>query len=173
MSTDTREALTARELWETIKILGLSNEKLALEAIRAALATQPAQPSAQGAAVAHTSERHFALREAHCIAAGDAFWAARPGTADDARRIAFDAGFVRGFDAGEKVYASAPAAPAPPEPSALPVAGALTPLTHEQIKAIRKQCVGLNSGELYAELFARAIERAHGIAPKAAQETKA
>jgi len=52
--TDTREALAARQLWETIKILGLSNEKLALEAIRAALATQPvAQPSAQGEAVAH------------------------------------------------------------------------------------------------------------------------
>jgi hypothetical protein len=81
----------------------------AAERCRAALAQVP---SAQG--TAYTSERHFALREAHCIRAAEDFWNDRPGTKDDGRMIAFDAGFVRGFDAGTKLTeertAQAPAA---------------------------------------------------------------
>ena len=46
---------------------------------------------------AYTSEQHFALREAYCIAAGDAYFEARPFAPGDPR-ITFDAGFVRGFD---------------------------------------------------------------------------
>ena len=67
----------------------------------------PAQavPSAQP--VAHTSERHFALREAHCIKAQDDYFAARPVEDGAMQRKAFDAGFARGFDAGEKVYYTA------------------------------------------------------------------
>lgn len=37
------------------------------------------------------------------------------------------------------------------------------PLTDEQIESIRRQCVGVCSGEVYSSMFARAIERAHGI----------
>ena len=46
---------------------------------------------------AYTSEKHFALRGAYCIAAGDAYFEARPFAPGDPR-ITFDAGFVRGFD---------------------------------------------------------------------------
>lgn len=48
---------------------------------------------------AYTSERHFALREAHCIKAGDDYYAARPHlNGKGPRRETFDAGFERGFD---------------------------------------------------------------------------
>lgn len=47
----------------------------------------------------YTREQHFALREAHCIAAGDAYFEVRPHlTAFGPHRLTFDAGFVRGFD---------------------------------------------------------------------------
>lgn len=68
-------------------------------------------------AVAHTSERHFALREAHCIAALDAYFEPRPVEDGAMSRRAFEAGFTRGFDAGEKVYAPPPErATADPQP---------------------------------------------------------
>lgn len=95
---------------------GMPEAKEICREARAALSAQPV-----AGAVAHTSERHFALREAHCIAASEAFWKARPGTEDTGRRIAFDAGFVRGFDAGEKVYAAPQPQAAPaPEPVCQP-----------------------------------------------------
>ena len=84
-----------------------------------------AAPEAQQAAgqEPYTSDRHFALREAHCIGDGEKFWKARPGTdKDNGRAIAFDDGYVRGFDKGTEL-ADARAA----------LAQRREPLTDEQI----------------------------------------
>lgn len=43
------------------------------------------------------------------------------------------------------------------------VSASLVPLTDEQIELIRRNCTGRMSGEFFCQLFARAIERAHGI----------
>jgi len=52
----------------------------------------------------YTREQHFALREAHCIAAGDAYFEVRPHLdAYVQRRSAFDDGFARGFDKGTEL----------------------------------------------------------------------
>lgn len=77
-----------------------------ITALKAALTERGQEP--------YTRERHFALCEAHCIAAADAFWKARPGTKDDGRAIAFDAGFVRGFDRGAELEGQRLAALAEP-----------------------------------------------------------
>ena len=61
-----------------------------------------------GEPVAHTTERHIALREGHSIAAEDAYFAPRPVEDGAMQRRAFQQGFQRGFDAGEKVYATPP-----------------------------------------------------------------
>jgi hypothetical protein len=81
-----------------------------IERLEAALAADEAR-----APVAHTSERHFALREAHGHADEEAYFKARPHLDAIGQRVAFRAGHVRGFDAAEKAYAHppAPAAQAP------------------------------------------------------------
>lgn len=73
-----------------------------LDRLEAARATPPTEPVA-----AHTSERRFALREAHENAAERDYFDARPQIDTDDRRNVFKHGFDRGFDAGEKVYLSA------------------------------------------------------------------
>ncbi len=60
--------------------------------------------------VAHTTERHIALREGHAIKSEDDYFDARPRHDTQDRRHYFRAGFERGFDAGEKVYTSPPPA---------------------------------------------------------------
>lgn len=63
------------------------------------------------ARIKRTTEWHIAMREAHQIHDGDAYFAARPGKFNVPRnRDLFEAGYQRGFDAGEKVYAAAPVA---------------------------------------------------------------
>lgn len=64
--------------------------------------------------VARTSERHFALREAHLISVEEAYFDARPVVDTPSTRRYFRAGFERGFDAAEKAY---PAHPTPAEPA--------------------------------------------------------
>jgi hypothetical protein len=60
-----------------------------------------------------TAERHFALREAHAIGASDAYFKAWPTHDNDAGRMLFERGFVRGFDSHARIIerAAAPAAP--------------------------------------------------------------
>ena len=78
----------------------MHNALIAESALRAAL-------EAQQEPVPHTtSERHFALREAHEHSSTEDYFAARPSFDGPDERKAFRAGFVRGFDAGEKVYAA-------------------------------------------------------------------
>ena len=99
-----RAAFDELELIGTPTESGTSMRNRVYRAMLAAAPQAPAEPAAQ--AVAHTSERHFALREAHEIAAEEAFFQARPELEGGGFRPMFNAGFVRGFDAAEKVYAT-------------------------------------------------------------------
>lgn len=86
-------------------------------AMLAAAPTAPAQAASGGEVVAYTSERHFALREAHGHRSEEDYFAARPNLDGPDERTTFRAGFAR----GEKVYAtpaSAPPAGDPPAPTA-------------------------------------------------------
>lgn len=97
--------------------------------LRAALASDAAAPAESAGPVAHTSERHFALREAHGHADEAAYFAARPQLDGDDRRSVFRAGHQRGFDAAEKVYAHPPAKRVPlawMRPSIFPECEAVT-----------------------------------------------
>lgn len=84
----------------------------ALAAAMLAAAPSAAGLREAGEAVARTSERHFALRDAHGHRSEEDYFAARPKLDGPDERTAFRAGFTRGFDAGEQVYA-APPSPAP------------------------------------------------------------
>lgn len=56
-----------------------------------------------------TREHHLALREAHHITDSKAYFKARAELNSYGGRTAFEAGYQRGFDAAEKVYATPPA----------------------------------------------------------------
>jgi hypothetical protein len=60
-----------------------------------------------------TADQHFALREAHAIGASDAYFKAWPTHDNDAGRMLFERGFVRGFDSHARIIkrAAAPGAP--------------------------------------------------------------
>ena len=88
-------------------------------AMLAAAPTAPAQAASGGEVVAHTSERHFALREAHGHRSEEDYFAARPNLDGPDERTTFRAGFARGFDAGEKVYATPASAPPAGDPRRL------------------------------------------------------
>lgn len=90
-----------------------------------ALAALAASEATAGVPVAHTSERHFALREAHGHADEEAYFKARPRLDGPDERAAFRAGHQRGFDAAEKVYTHPPAPqqPAPTRSQQLAEAG--------------------------------------------------
>ena len=79
-------------------------DKLAAESQRLGLYDDGEARAAQ-----HTSERHFALREAHGHADEEAYFKARPRLDGPDERAAFRAGHQRGFDAAEKVYTHPPA----------------------------------------------------------------
>lgn len=102
--------------------------------LRAALAAQ--QPAAP-----YTRERHFALREAHCIGASDAYFKAWPTHDNDAGRMLFERGFVRGFDSAVRwLLAAAPAVPqvAAQQPAAEPLtADKHFRLSDDEIKALQ------------------------------------
>jgi hypothetical protein len=51
-----------------------------------------------------TAERHFALREAYAIGASDAYFKVHPTHDNDAGRMLFERGFVRGFDSAGRLY---------------------------------------------------------------------
>jgi len=64
--------------------------------------------------VPRTTEWHIAMREANQIHDADAYFAARSEMLDSGHnRHLFEAGYQRGFDAGEKVYAGTAAAAVP------------------------------------------------------------
>lgn len=65
----------------------------------AAQSAPAAPPGPQGM----TADRHFVLREAHAIGASDAYFKAWPTHDNDAGRMLFERGFVRGFDCGAEL----------------------------------------------------------------------
>jgi hypothetical protein len=65
-------------------------------------AAQAAQPAPQPL----TTEHHIALREAHAIGASDAYFKAWPTHDNDAGRMLFERGFVRGFDCHYRIAAA-------------------------------------------------------------------
>jgi hypothetical protein len=81
-----------------------------------------------------TSERHFALREGHCIGASDAYFKAWPTHDNDAGRMLFERGFVRGFDSAGRLYDRQHEAP-----SAAPAGQAAAPtVDYFKVQAICK-----------------------------------
>lgn len=122
--------------------------------------TMGAAAAAVAEPVAWSSEHHFALREAHCIGASDAYFKAWPIHDNDAGRMLFERGFVRGFDSHGRLVDRAREAAAP----AAPPQREREPLTDEQIDAMRQGQDRLNFVTLREfRVIARAIERAHGI----------
>ena len=79
----------------------------AWEAARSALTAPPAP------AVPLTADQHFALREAHTIGASDAYFKVWPTHDNDAGRMLFERGFVRGFDSHARLVERAAPQPAP------------------------------------------------------------
>lgn len=72
--------------------------------VSASLPVLAPAPQAQAAGQEpYTSERHFALREAHEIKAEEEFCAARPSFDSAYARALFNAGYVRGFDKGTEL----------------------------------------------------------------------
>ena len=77
---------------------------------------EPASLTAPPApAVPLTADQHFALREAHAIGASDAYFKVWPIHDNDAGRMLFERGFVRGFDSHARLVerAAPQAAPQP------------------------------------------------------------
>lgn len=69
-------------------------------------AAQPQQATTQDAQpVAWTAEHHFALREAYSIGSADDYFKVWPIHDNDAGRMLFERGFVRGFDCHDRLYA--------------------------------------------------------------------
>ena len=84
--------------------------RFACEAVKRAALTAPPEP-----AVPLTADQHFALREAHAIGASDAYFKVWPIHDNDAGRMLFERGFVRGFDSHARLVerAAPQAAPQP------------------------------------------------------------
>lgn len=189
MSNDTREAQTPVTTWKlrrAIEVLERHGDEHGVAAdLRAALATQPAQPSAQGEAVAwpYVEDWRFAadrLQRAlesigvevvvdHVERAVHRVFIEKPSKLKEPIHLTEPACHGNGGccpdDKCEKWVprASAPAAPAQ-----------AVPLTDEQIDLIERRCCRawmeshppLGGGYCSPEaqrVFARAIERAHGI----------
>lgn len=141
---------------------GTPGTEKAVNAVFGPRGAKPA-PSAQGESVACVTEEMVTAY----LTANDAYWKRidgeptkigkwRNGTPSEATRVSLMA-----------ALASAPSSPAPAVVEAVP-------LNFDQLQSVMSQHFGgreLTDDEAdSAEAFARAIERAHGIAPKAAQE---
>jgi hypothetical protein len=84
---------------------GDTHLRLLLEEAIAAI-SQPPAPTAQPAPQPLTTEHHIALREAHAIGASDAYFKAWPTHDNNAGRMLFERGFVRGFDCHARIAAA-------------------------------------------------------------------